>query len=89
MLARCLIRTDWTLGYGLDLGMPHTRAMGDGLFELRLKSREGIGRVLYCPWVGRRIVVLHPLVDKTDHTPPTALALARHRMKEWKDAQTQ
>ena len=22
--------------YGPDLGMPHTRAMGDGLFELRL-----------------------------------------------------
>ena len=24
--------------YGPDLGMPHTRAMGDGLFELRLKE---------------------------------------------------
>lgn len=29
---------------GPDLGMPHTRAMGDGLFELRLKAAEGIGR---------------------------------------------
>ena len=32
--------------YGPDLGMPHTRAMGDGLFELRLKAAEGIARVL-------------------------------------------
>lgn len=31
--------------YGPDLGMPHTRAMGDGLFELRLRSGEGIARV--------------------------------------------
>ena len=31
--------------YGPDLGMPHTRAMGDGLFELRLKAAEGIARV--------------------------------------------
>jgi len=28
--------------YGPDLGMPHTRAMGDGLFELRLKAAEGL-----------------------------------------------
>ena len=30
--------------YGPNLGMPHTRAMGDGLFEMRMKGREGIGR---------------------------------------------
>ncbi len=31
-----------------NLGEPHTKAMGDGLFELRLKSTEGIARVFYC-----------------------------------------
>ena len=34
--------------HGPDLGMPHTRAMGGGLLEMRLKGREGIARVLYC-----------------------------------------
>ena len=29
--------------FGLDLRMPHSRAMGGGLFELRPKGREGIG----------------------------------------------
>ena len=38
--------------YGPDLGMPHTRAMGGGLFELRLKAAEGIARVFYCTVVG-------------------------------------
>ena len=33
--------------YGPDLGMPHTWAMGDGLFELRLKAAEGMARVFY------------------------------------------
>ena len=33
--------------YGPNLGMPHTRAMGDGLFELRIKAAEGIARVFY------------------------------------------
>ena len=34
--------------YGANLGMPHTKAMKDGLFEMRMKSKEGIGRVFYC-----------------------------------------
>jgi hypothetical protein len=25
------------------MGMPHTRALGNGLFELRMKSKESIG----------------------------------------------
>jgi phage-related protein len=30
--------------HGPDIGMPHTKAMGAGLFEVRAKGREGIGR---------------------------------------------
>lgn len=86
LLARYLHLTDRMLRHGPDLGMPHTRAMGSGLFEMRLKSQEGIGRVFYCTLVGRRIVLLHQFVKKTDKTPPGELAIARKRMKEWKDA---
>ena len=68
--------------YGPDLGMPHTRTMGDGLFELRLKAAEGIARVVYCTVVNRKIVVLHSFVKKTDKTPPREPEVARRRMKE-------
>ena len=85
LLARYLQLTDRMVLYGPDLGMPHTRAMGAGLFELRLKSQEGIGRVFYCTLVQRQIVMLHQFVKKTDKTPPKDLAVARKRMKEWKD----
>jgi phage-related protein len=68
--------------YGPDLGMPHTRAMGGGLFELRIKAAEGIARVFYCTIVDRRIVFLHQFVKKTDKTPPRELQIARLRMKE-------
>jgi phage-related protein len=88
ILARYLHCTDRMLEFGPDLGMPHTRAMSGGLFELRLKSREGIGRVFFCTLVGRKIVMLHQFVKKTDKTPPKELATARKRMKEWKDADT-
>ncbi len=71
--------------YGPDLGMPHTRAMGQGLFELRLKAADGIARVFYCTVVDRRIVMLHQFVKKTDKTPPKELDIARRRMKEVKN----
>lgn len=86
LLARYLHLTDRMVQYGPDLGIPHTRAMGSGLFEMRLKSQEGIGRVFYCMLVQRRIVMLHQFVKKTNKTPPKELAVARRRMKEWKDA---
>ena len=73
--------------YGPDLGMPHTRAMGDGLFERRLKAGEGIARVFYCTAVGRRIVMLHQFIKKSGKTPRKELAIARARMKEVKDAE--
>lgn len=71
--------------YGPDLGMPHTRAIGDGLFELRLKAAEGIARVFYCTLVGRRIVMLHQFIKKSEKTPRRELDIARKRMKEVAD----
>ena len=85
LLARYLHCTDRMIHFGPDFGMPHTRAMGAGLFELRLKSVEGLGRVFYCTLVGRKIVMLHQFAKKTDKTPPKELTLARKRMKEWRD----
>ena len=72
--------------YGPDLGLPHTRAMGEGLFELRLKAAEGIVRVFYCTLVGRRIVMLHQFIKKSEKTPRKELEIAKRRMKEGKDA---
>jgi len=69
--------------------MPHTRAMGEGLFELRLKASEGIARVFYCTLIGKKIVMLHQFIKKSERTPPKELTKARRRMKEVKDAHTQ
>jgi len=85
-LGRYLRYTDRMEIYGPDLGMPHTRPMGDGLFELRLKASEGIARVFYCTLIEKRIVILHQFTKKTQKTPPLELAVARRRMKEVKDA---
>lgn len=49
LLARYLRLTDLMLEFGPNLGMPHTQSMGDRLFELRIKSKEGIEGVLLHP----------------------------------------
>jgi len=56
--------TELLVEFGMDLRLPHSRAMGDGLFELRPKGKEGIARVFYCTLVGKRIVVLHGFIKK-------------------------
>ena len=87
LLARYLRYTDLMIEFGADLGMPHTRSMSDGLFELRLKSKEGIARVFYCTLVGKRIVMLHVFVKKTQKTPQRELRRARKRLVEVKKNQ--
>jgi len=68
--------------FGLELRMPHSRAMGGGLFELRPRGREGIARVFYCTKVGRKIIILHSFIKKTNETPKRELDIARRRRRE-------
>ena len=68
--------------FGPSLRMPHSRSMGGGLFELRPHGPEGIGRALYCYLDGKRIVILHAFVKKTQETPEKELRLPRKRLKE-------
>ena len=71
---------------GVNLGPPHTDSFGDGLFELRLKGAEGIARVFFCTQVGKRVVMLHSFVKKSDKTPKAERKVAEARLKEEKDA---
>jgi phage-related protein len=72
--------------HGPNLRLPHSRSMGEGLFELRPRGRSGIGRAMYCFLVGKRVVVVHALVKKTQQTPDQDLKLARQRAKELRNA---
>ena len=82
--ARYIGLTERMIKYGPHLGLPHTESFGGGLFELRLKSPEGIARVFFCMKVGREIVMLHSFIKKTQKTPEKELKIAKLRMKEIK-----
>ena len=68
--------------HGANLGAPHTEPMGDGLFEIRAKAKEGIGRSLYCYMKGCHIVILHAFVKKSTKTLKSDLDLAKKRKGE-------
>lgn len=85
LLARYLKLTDLMEKYGADLGMPHTKALGKGLLELRIKGKEGIARVFYCTMVGKKIHMLSCFIKKTQKTPNNELKIARKRLKEVKE----
>ena len=86
LAARFIVLTRRMVAIGPNLGEPHTKAFGDGLFELRLKGAEGIARVFFCTQIGKRIVVLHCFIKKSARTPLRELEIAHSRLKELKHA---
>ena len=82
--ARYINLTRRMMEFGPNLGLPHTDAFGNGLFELRLKGAEGIARVFFCTLVEKDIVMLHCFVKKSQKTPAKELNIARNRLQEIK-----
>ncbi len=88
LAARYVVLTRRMVALGPNLGEPHTKALGDGLFELRLKGAEGIARIFFCTLTGKRIVMLHSFIKKSERTPRRECEIAESRMKEIKHANT-
>ena len=68
--------------FGPNLGMPFTRSMGQGLFVMRARGKEGIGRAFFCTVLERKIVVLHAYVKKSQKAPQRELEVARRRLDD-------
>ncbi len=68
---------------GLErIGQPHVKHLQDKLWEMRFGGRDGIGRAIYVAASGRRVVVVHAFVKKTQKTPRAAIEVAKRRAKE-------
>src|SRR5882762_7705962 len=66
---------------------PLSKALGDGLFELRHVGKLNT-RVLWCFMKNRRIVALHGIRNKGQAIPARDLDTARERMREWQKRHT-
>jgi phage-related protein len=70
---------------GLEqLHEPHVKHLDGKLWELRAKAPEGIARGIYVTITGRKVLILHVFIKKSQKTPKQALEIARQRMKEVK-----
>ncbi len=68
---------------GLErIGAPHVKHLQGKLWEMRLTGRDGIARAIYVTATGRRVVVVHAFVKKSQKTPRADLELAEQRVKE-------
>jgi phage-related protein len=68
---------------GLErIGVPHIKHLQGKLWEMRLSGRDGIARAIYVTCIGRRVVVLHAFIKKSQKTPRSALEIAAKRAKE-------
>ena len=84
LAARYIVLTRRMVVLSPSLGEPHAKVFGGGLFELRLKGADGIARVFYRTFIGRRIVMMHSFVKKSDKTPVRDREIAASRLKEIK-----
>ena len=71
--------------FGLyEVREPYIKHLRDKLWEMRIKGRDGIARVIYVTANDRRIIVLHAFRKKTQKTPRAAIRTALSRLKELK-----
>lgn len=69
---------------GSQLGMPFSRHLDDGIFELRTVQGSNITRVLYFFVVGERVILTHGFVKKTQKTPLREIARAKRIRDDWR-----
>ncbi len=72
---------------GVLLKEPYTRQVKGKIRELRIKDSQGAIRVLYFTYTGRRFILLHSFLKKTDKTPRKEIEIAEKRMKDFIDRQ--
>ena len=82
LLAKYLRLTDLMIEFGPNLGLPHTKPIEKGLVELRIKSKEGIARIFFCTKIGKKIIMLHSFIKKSQRTPKKEIKIAKTRMSE-------
>lgn len=64
---------------GTRAGMPYTRFIGNGLWELRPKDH----RIFFFGWEGNKIVLLHSFRKETKKTPAAEIKKAEKELSDW------
>ena len=69
--------------FGNTLREPHSKPIGDGIFELRIKFASDITRIFYFFYVGNKIVLTNGFIKKTQKTPPAEIEIAKKYKEDY------
>lgn len=69
--------------FGSDIQSNHSKSVGDGLFELRIKFSSNITRIFYFYYKEKTIIILNGFVKKSQKTPRVELRKARKYKREY------
>jgi phage-related protein len=61
---------------------PYVKHLEGALWEMRMRGKDGVARAVYVTASGRRVVVVHVFVKKTQQTPRREIEIALKRAKE-------
>jgi phage-related protein len=64
--------------HGPFLGMPYTKPLGQGLFEIRILGKKQT-RIFYCFLINKKIILLHAFTKKSMAIPKKELRIAKER----------
>ena len=68
---------------GPCLREPYSKALDDGIFEIRTKFVSDITRVLYFFVVGKKVILTNGFIKKTQKTPASEITLAKQYRIEY------
>lgn len=77
-VAKVLRTIDLLVEFGPKLGMPHSKKMCPGIYELRTKGTEEI-RIFYA-FINEKIYLLHGFKKKSQKTPEKELKIVQSRL---------
>ena len=71
--------------YGVLVKEPYVKQLTGHkkLFEIRIKDRTGISRILYFTHTGKKFILVHGFTKKTDKTPQREIEIAEERVKDY------
>lgn len=68
---------------GNKLCPPYSKALEDGIFELRVKAGNDISRLLYFFCIGNKAVITNGFIKKTQKTPRNEIEKAKKYRKDY------
>lgn len=83
MMAKVIRTVGMLKANGTEIREPYSKHLQDGIFEIRAKVGSDISRVLYFFVVGRKIILTHGFIKKTQKTPQPEIDRAKRYRSEY------